>query len=424
MALGLPENATDHKVDLAFKKLINKEFTDNTVAFFAEFSADTLDISAREIYTQTIPSTPPSLADGATNGDGSVKYYELFPLQKLPGFDAGANNRKVWYFCSGAGYNPDPDTGDGFDRTFAQRNFISPKYGAEYEIEIFKDPAGGSANKIGKTDETDWYFDYKTGILSVQDPDDGVGTGDELYVTLYQYVGETLDEKLTSIVDEAQSGQSGIFSPTGSYQSTSNNVQVTGSFEVNGTIDATGIITSIGGFSGSLDGNNGDITNVNNINATNVTATQGTFTDLTVTGTTTTVNTTNLNIEDQFILINSGALSAVGYGADNSDKDGGLIVDFGGGSGSALFYDADKRAWSIKGTDHTSATQTDFLAYNVTSSNVNDLATSDYVISVVSTDGANPTAVPTYGNSEDEGVNSHLGTMHINNSDGTIWIYS
>ena len=54
--------------------------------------------------------------------------------------------------------------------------------------------------------------------------------------------------------------------------------------------------------------------------------------DLIVKGTTTSVQTTNLLVEDKFILLNSGSA--------NPDE-GGLVVDGGGGSGSAFVYEAD-----------------------------------------------------------------------------------
>jgi len=148
-----------------------------------------------------------------------------------------------------------------------------------------------------------------------------------------------------------------------------------------------------------------------------------TATDLVVTGTTTTVNTTNLNIEDQFILINSGALTPGGQSPDDSDKDGGLIVDFGGGSGSAFFYNADSKAWAVKGTDHESVDQADFLGYNTVASNDSDLAIPDYIVSVVTQAASDPTqgTAPTYGNST---TFTDHGTMHVNRSTGDIWIYS
>jgi hypothetical protein len=87
----------------------------------------------------------------------------------------------------------------------------------------------------------------------------------------------------------------------------------------------------------------------------NITATG----DLTVQGTLTSLQTTNLNIEDQFILLNSGSEDAQSQG-----------IIFGGstgtrGSGEAFFYDldADRPAWSSNAVawNATSATETAFI---------------------------------------------------------------
>jgi len=92
-----------------------------------------------------------------------------------------------------------------------------------------------------------------------------------------------------------------------------------------------------------------------NVTFANVTATG----DLTVQGTLTSLQTTNLNIEDQFILLNSGSQDAQSQG-----------IIFGGstgaqGAGEAFFYDldADRPAWSSNAIawNATSATETAFI---------------------------------------------------------------
>jgi len=82
----------------------------------------------------------------------------------------------------------------------------------------------------------------------------------------------------------------------------------------------------------------------NNVTFANVTATgnvsiTGT---LFVDGTTTTINSTNLNIEDKFILLNSGSTGASG--------EGGIIVESSGsaGVGNAFYYDASDNRWALK----------------------------------------------------------------------------
>ena len=84
--------------------------------------------------------------------------------------------------------------------------------------------------------------------------------------------------------------------------------------------------------------------------------------DLFVDGTTTTVNTTNLNIEDRFILVNSG--SVLGGNAQ-----GGLVVQDGGAnpSGSAFFYTTTgaTNRWGLAdnvGYNAASATQTAYMS--------------------------------------------------------------
>jgi len=60
--------------------------------------------------------------------------------------------------------------------------------------------------------------------------------------------------------------------------------------------------------------------------------------DLTVNGTLTTINTTNTEIKDKFILLNSGS---------SNPDDGGLVVDEGGGSGSAFVFDGGVGRWGF-----------------------------------------------------------------------------
>jgi len=151
------------------------------------------------------------------------------------------------------------------------------------------------------------------------------------------------------------------------------------------------------------------------------------FTNLTVTGNltvqgdTTSISTTNLEVEDQFILLNSQSL-----GATTADKDGGIIVDFGGGSGSGFIYDAVRKAWGVLGADHAGAAST-FLASDTVSSEAAAAVNATHIVTVVSSSTLNPLAAngtsitPAYG---DGTAKSNLGNMHVNSSDGAIWIYS
>ena len=108
----------------------------------------------------------------------------------------------------------------------------------------------------------------------------------------------------------------------------------------------TSVSTSIAGRTTTLEGT-GTIQGVgttNNVTFANITATgnvsiTGT---LFVDGTTTTLNSTNLNIEDKFILLNSGS--------GGSSAEGGIIVESSGsvGTGNAFYYDASDARWALK----------------------------------------------------------------------------
>ena len=102
--------------------------------------------------------------------------------------------------------------------------------------------------------------------------------------------------------------------------------------------------------------------------------------NLTVQGTTTELNTANLNVEDQFILINSGAAAA----------DGGLVVN---GAGAAIGWDESEKRFAL-----------DFAGATFDQATI---GTDAFVAAVVTTDDANYRKV---------------GNIRLDNDD--IYIYS
>ena len=120
--------------------------------------------------------------------------------------------------------------------------------------------------------------------------------------------------------------------------------------------------------------------------------------DLIVQGTTTSINTANLNVEDQFLLLNSGS---------STRKDGGIVVSSGpNNSGSAFYYDTDSNRWSL-----TPQSTTSWDALSETPK--------QYVVSV-SASAVAPTGTPLdFGDS-----NEYYGMMHVNTDNGDIYIYS
>ena len=226
-----------NKEDKSFKTLINKEFTSPSRGFFQENTVSTLDVNSLEVYTDAIPATT---ASAITNG--IAKEYVQFIL--TPDLTYPTN---AFYFISGSGFTPGTDTLPAFATSpeLYQRNFLSDKYGAEYEIKLYDN--GGS--QIFKTDAINWIFDYKTGILHVADP----GAYSTPYkVTVQQYIGTTLSSSLSSLADNVAT--SGIFKATGSFQTTTNDLQITGSLVVTDGVS--------GSFSGSFEGDGSGLTGI------------------------------------------------------------------------------------------------------------------------------------------------------------------
>ena len=150
----------------------------------------------------------------------------------------------------------------------------------------------------------------------------------------------------------------------------------------------TDVSTSIAGRTTTLEGT-GTIQGVgttNNVTFANVTATgnvsiTGT---LFVDGTTTTINSTNLNIEDKFLLLNSGS-SGPSY-------EGGIIVESGStGTGNAFYYDASDNRWALKGgliaTNTSAVTAEAFMSVAVVDTLANAQSGSYYKAGNIIVDG-------------------------------------
>jgi len=119
--------------------------------------------------------------------------------------------------------------------------------------------------------------------------------------------------------------------------------------------------------------------------------------DLIVQGDTVTIRTTNLNVEDKFILLNSGS----------NTGDGGIVVQNTAlnGTGQGLFWNDQTSRW--------------VAAPNISAVGSINQDPRQYIVTV-SASLEDPLSNPQdYGDTDE-----YYGMMHVNTSNGEIWIYS
>ena len=124
--------------------------------------------------------------------------------------------------------------------------------------------------------------------------------------------------------------------------------------------------------------------------------------DLIVSGDTTTLNVANLNVEDKFILLNSGSNSG----------DGGIIVQTDNNLGAGLGYDDSDQRWKITGEGVTGAGDTAFA--------VKAAGAPQMLVAVSGSNGA-PSGNPTDFGAADA---TRIGMMVVDTSTEDIYVWS
>ena len=455
--------------------LQNRRFTTDGLTLSQEAFTSVLDLNSSELYTQTqyVPSASAILPFSGSSQNGlivsaSVVSPSITPnlpilkyhyRKKLKG--AADATQQVYYFTTSDPASPTSTvTSDQLIETDQQTSFISPKYiiaanssfsteanPPGYKVVVYKST---SATAAGVTEsaalDSTYVFDYKTGVLTWVSGN-APSVTQYVYITVYQYVGETLNTRLTSI-----SGSLATLTTAVNNSSTSQitngvyNVSVlaNGNINANGNLYVTGSVNASQGFSGSFSGSFfGDGSNLTGIASTlyvsgsnggvatvalqtqtlSILGTAGeiettgsgqTITiglpdsvtinqnltvggNVTINGTTTVVNTINTSVKDQFILLASGS-SVTG--------DGGIIVQNAAATGEAFYWENDPLGpgrWAIASGISPVATTVSAAEYVVTAN----------------TAAAAPTSAPTYG-----GATYGYGNIFINSTNGDVYIYS
>jgi len=188
--------------------LASRRYTHETLSAAQESFTNVLDLQAAEIYTQAgyLPSSElpfsgssQQAATHTVSGSGVLKYWYRHRLTK------SNTNNEVWFFLSPTGSNS--GIGAQLIDNNQQVNFVSPKYSVSalatsttedstpgYLATLLKSTSlnSGSLDSEDIVSTNDYTFDYKTGVVQFTNSSVDPTDSDYLYMTVNQYVGNTL----------------------------------------------------------------------------------------------------------------------------------------------------------------------------------------------------------------------------------------
>ena len=221
------------KIDSGSKSsrlLASRRYTHDTLTSAQESFTNVLDLQASEIYTQggDLPSSGLPFSGSSqinatydVSGSSVLKYWYRHPLTK------SNTNNEVWFFLNPTG--SDNGIGAQLISSDQQVNFISPKYSVAalatsttadstpgYLAALYKSTSRNTSSLDGDdlVSTNDYIFDYKTGIVQFMNSSVDPSNSDYLYMTVYQYVGTTLDEGISFSGDTTLSSVSSSMIPS------------------------------------------------------------------------------------------------------------------------------------------------------------------------------------------------------------------
>ena len=195
----------------ALRLLGGRRYTNDSLNTAQEAFARTIDIGSADVFSQDnlIPTSSLPFSGSTSqqvnyqvNGKNIMKYWYRQRLTK------SNTSTETWFFMSpiGAANGVTPQ----LIQTGQQNNFISPKYSVSslanantedgtpgYGVKVFKSTStnSGSFGNSEVVSTNDYQFDYKTGV--VQFDQNAPSSNQIIYMTAYQYVGETLATGIT-----------------------------------------------------------------------------------------------------------------------------------------------------------------------------------------------------------------------------------
>ena len=208
--------------------LASRRYTHNTYTSAQESFTNVLDLRSEEVYTQAakIPSSGLPFSGSSQSGsfytDGGENILKYWYRHKLTKSNV---NNEVWFFLSPQ--QGDSGVGAQLINDNQEVNFVSPKYSISslatstvedstpgYLAVLYKAAHSTSASlDSGDIVSTnDYVFDYKTGVVQFLNADKDPSDSEYVYMSVYQYVGNTLATGL-----ELDGSVSGSSTSTGSF---------------------------------------------------------------------------------------------------------------------------------------------------------------------------------------------------------------
>ena len=240
---------------ITLKKALGLSHTATAKALPANESiGTTAQLGTSIVFGETIPAAPIS-ASLYDQTSGVVEYVRL-ELEEIAGtngqgyaiklpadYEANSSNTKAG--------NGTFDNSTNLYETLGGIQLIpAGLFGTVYSPILYDDDGTGaksSGDVIPALDARDWIIDYYAGIYFQEDTANT--TGVPAYLEAWIFIGDFADEAISAAIAGA-----GIFKTTGSFEATTNDLQITGSLVVTEGVS--------GSFSGSFEGDGSGLTGI------------------------------------------------------------------------------------------------------------------------------------------------------------------
>ncbi len=154
MAIG-----NEVKVDRAWKLALDRALTSTAKEFYEEQYSTGRTVHANDIWQQAVDPDPAQAVN-----DGVAQVYQELVLEE----DLSVAGKKAWVAKSGG---------------VRLQDWISPRFGQGYTIQLLDQ----DGNQVFTTDQCNWVFDYKAGILILENSH---ATATGFKISGYRYIGD------------------------------------------------------------------------------------------------------------------------------------------------------------------------------------------------------------------------------------------